>query len=146
MPYGDQPPEFYALPLGPSGLPDLMLFAMRFSHNRGTVPSDPQSTAYWSERFESDGSDALKWGLLFAKEKARQYAHAQRAGTPAALAPFELTPFVGWVTLSVQRRLGFYPMLDAAAAAAKPIAVAELLREKHTAYDVEVFEQHFQRA
>lgn len=48
--------------------------------------------------------------------------------------------------VSVQRRLGFYPMLDAAAAAAKPIAAAELLREKHTVCDVEVFEQHFQRA
>lgn len=150
MAYGNLPPEFYVLPLGPNGLPDLLIFAMQFSRNHGAVrafivPSDPASTGYWCERFESDGDDAITWGLRFAKEKIRQYSHAQRAGSPAALAAFQLTPVDDWVTLSVQRRLGYYPMLEAAAAQAQPVAALEYLGEKHKAYEVLVTQEHFQQ-
>ncbi len=109
------------------------------------VPSDPASTDYWCERFESNGDDAITWGLRFAKEKIRQYSHAQRAGSPAALAPFNLAPFDDWVTLSVQRRLGCYPMLEAAAARAQPVGAQEYLGEKHMAHEVQVTQEHFQQ-
>lgn len=151
MAYGNLPPEFYVLPPGPNGLPDLIIVAVQFSRNHGVVrvfivPSDPASTGYWCERFEADGDDAIQWSMRFATQKIRQYSHEQRAGSPAALAPFKFTVFDDWVTLSVQHRLGYYPMLQAAAAQAQPVAVQEYLGEKLKVHEVQITPEHFQGA
>lgn len=63
---------------------------------------------------------------------------------PAALAPFTLTAFDDWVILSVQHRLGYYPMLQAAAAQAQPVAAQEYLGEKLKAHEVQITPEHFQ--
>jgi len=144
----DLKPEIYALPLGPNGLPDLLMISKSRSGNHAVVrafivASDPESRGYWGERFNCDGDDSMKWALLCAKERVRQHVVAQRgADVPPAERGVALLPFEDWDALSVQRMLGFYPAIETAAANGAGTALRTLISERDTAYQVTVTEAH----
>lgn len=141
--------QIFALPIGPNGLPDILLLESDRFNDQAIVrafivPSARGVKGYWSERFNAEGADAMKWARLFAKERVREHVMAQHSPTePIDQRPFELVPFVDWDALSVQRFLGFYPSLRTAAQNSNGVEFLNLLREKDTAYPVEITSQHF---
>lgn len=147
----DLTPEFLALPLGPNGLPDLLIITKSFAqaHLHGVVrafivQSDPKSKGYWSERFNADGDDAVKWARLFAIERARQHFFSQRT-FPGQLdaKPLEFEPFQDWDALSVRRAMGCYPHLQFALGSAESVSAIQFINEHDKAYNVMVTPQSF---
>ncbi|CAN7367705.1 hypothetical protein [Acidovorax sp. LjRoot117] len=143
----DLTPEIYELPLGPNGLPDLLMISKVRSGDHAIVraaivTSDPELRGYWAQRFNCDGEDGIKWAVLFAKERARQHLAEQRGDDlPAAERAIVFKPFSDWDALSVRRTLGFYPAIQTAAGNGSGVALLTLLHEKDTAYRVVITEE-----
>lgn len=110
----DFDPEFYALPLGPSGLPDLLILSRKQLSDSSAVVTAfivaPQNPGYWCEEFYVESEKAMEWALVYAKEKVRQYVVEQRpTGQIHSQEPFQLQQFEDWPEFAAQVELGFYP-------------------------------------
>jgi hypothetical protein len=141
--------EFLALPYGRNGLPDLLILAKTYvpTHRQGIVhaylvTSEKGSVGFWSEAYKAHGEDAVKWTRLHALERARQHVWSLQSADPTREPkPIEFQPFDSWDSLTVQRELGLYPMLQIVANASTPVFTA--LQEQATAYSVTITPQHY---
>ena len=145
----DLTPEFLALPVGPNGLPDLLVLSYTYyqGHLQTTVDafvvsSDRNSQGYWGERIFTTGDMSKQWSRLYAIERAREHVVSLlSAEQDWQRTPLEFLPFKNWEVLAVQRELGFYPMLQTVANACPPVAVA--LRDKPVAYEFNMNPRHY---
>ena len=113
-------PEFYALPRGPNGLPDILIYSRKIVGEtqalfRAYIVSSTKP-GYWCERYFVEDKDCMDWALVHANEKVRQYVIAQRAANlPPQQEPFKLEPFEDWRSVAVQYGMDLYPGLQAVA-------------------------------
>lgn len=144
-------PEIYTLPEGPNGLPDIVLISKSYAKEHAVVrafivPAAATSQGYWSEQFNTDGKDGLKWASIFAAEAIRQRFFTQQSDTSSkGEPPFAMEPLADddWEVLSVRRQMGFYPTLPMAVRSANVGQLVALLHAKDRAYHVQVIQQHF---
>jgi len=142
----DFDPEFYALPMGPSGLPDLLIFSRKQLSDSSAIVTafivTPLSPGYWCEEVYVESENSMEWALVYAKEKVRQYVVEQRPTEQTCPEdPFQLRPFEDWRAFAAQVELGFYPGFRPASR--NNVKLGTKTREVLKAPEVHIAEKHY---
>lgn len=127
-------PEFYELPRGTTGLPDLLIFSRKRVNGIQSLLRayivKPKGDGFWCERYFVEDKDGMDWALTYATEKVRQQVVVQQpTGTNPAQAPFQVTPFEDWRALAVQFEMGFYQGLGQVGRKSDDMRLVSRLRE-----------------
>ena len=127
-------PEFYELPRGTAGLPDLLIFSRKRVRGMQSILwafiVKPTGDGFWCERYFVEDKDGMDWALTYATEKVRQQVVAQQSSqTPPAQTPFLLKSFQDWKALAVQFEMGYYQGLRKVGGYSDDVALVTRLRE-----------------
>ena len=142
-------PEFYELPRGTTGLPDLLIFSRKRVNGMQSILRAfivrPMGDGFWCERYFVEDKDGMDWVLTYATEKVRQQVVAQQpSGTPPTQSPFQLKPFEDWRALAVQCEMGFYQGLRQVGRRTDDLRLVARLREATGLPEVHVHVESYQ--